>query len=314
MLSKYVPDDYVGSDAEYIRNVYLTDGRRVVHRGRLNRVSGCYYAIKNLSGDVENAYAATTIIDEIDYSALPEEHPYHRSHEGSGHEPDSWPLIRWYSSKRGILLHHTILHDGTSIKGCAQKLLSTPPDDATHRDVQIAVSDWPHAPRVPHPDEDNAFDDCETALAHSIQFEVEAAAHNWEQLYNELDTCWIADETKIIGETEDGQLYGGEIDRLTGVEDGFPVRDVYVFDYKVSDDWHPRQLVQAEAYRRTLQDDMPGIEAAVVRLGVKKDDYEVVTSNDDRWLPDTLWDMFKDRAESLYDDNLHKIALRNSGR
>jgi hypothetical protein len=314
MLSKYTPDRYSGSDAQYIRNVHLQQhDEAVVHRGRLSQLSSSYYCVETLTGDHENILAATTIRDEIDWAALPEPHPYHRSHEASGQHPTDWPLIRWYSRKRGILLHNYCLRDGKQITGRSKDLLATPTDGHSHHDVQVAVSSWQHAPRVPHPDEDGAFDDSRRALPERMSLEVDAAHRNWERLHDSLDTRHVADEQLVVGETDDGHAFGGQIDRITEVRDGLP-EGVYVLDIKLADDWHPQHLVQAEAYRRALADDMPGIEAAVARLGVEEGDYELLTSHDDEWDADELWSLFCRRTASLYDDGLYQVALANAGR
>lgn len=315
MLSQYVPDDYVGSDRAYICEVYLNaHSKRIVSRGRLNQLAARYYAIQTPTGDIENVLAGTTITGEIDYAALPPDHPYHRSHDASGHHPDDWPLIRYYAQKRGILLHHHILHDHVPLEERAEQLLATTPDDATHEDVQQAVAEWPHAPRVPPPSEDHAHDDCQRALAEYADIEARKAARNWGEIADTLNTRWITDEQLVLGETADSHVYGGEIDRLTAVERGPVLPSLYVLDFKLAREWHPRHLLQAEAYRRALADDLPGIDAAVVRLGVEEGDSEIITSHDDAWDEKELWDIFCRRADSLYEDSLYQVALANTGR
>ena len=313
MLSDHVPDDNHGSDVQYVRDVHLQSHEdAIVHRGRLSQLGGHYYRIRDLLDNERNILAGTTIADEIDWHSLPEDHDYHRSPDGSNHSSDIRPLIRWYSRKRGILLHHNCLRDGKDLAGLAEDLVSTPPEDHSHHDVQAAVAEWRHAPRVPHPDEDAAFSDAKDALAHRMAHEVDAARHNWERLNDTLDTRWVADETKVIGETPDGHAFGGEIDRLTEIRDGPVPPEVYVFDIKLADEWHPRHLVQTEAYRRALSDDMPGINAAVARLGIEDRDYELIPTSDDGWDADELWNLFSRRADSLYDGK-HSVSLRISG-
>ena len=315
MLSQYVPDDYVGSDRAYICEVYLNaHSKRIVNRGRLNQLAARYYAIQTTTGDIENVLAGTTITDEIDYATLPPDHLYQRSHNASGHHPDDWPLIRYYAQKRGILLHHYILHDDVPLEERAEHLLATTPDGTTAEDVQEAVGKWRHAPHVPLPSEDHAHDDCQRALAEYADMEARKAARNWQEIADTLDTRWIADETKVLGETPDGHVYGGQIDRLTAVENESIPPGVYVLDLKLAADWHPRHLVQAESYRRALADDFPGIDAAVVRLGVEDGESEIITSHDDEWDAEELWSLFSRRADSLYNDSLYKVALANSGR
>jgi hypothetical protein len=315
MLPDYVPDDYSGSEVQYVRDVHLTQhDESVVHRGRLNQLSGSYYRVETFLGDEENIIAATTVGEEIDWSSLLSSHQYHRSHDGSGHHPSDWPLIRWYSRKRGILLHHYCLRDNTDLQGRAEHLLATPPDEHTHHDVQEAVAEWQHAPRVPHPDEDGAYNDSERSLGERMSIEADAAHQNWQRLRDSLTTRHVADEQLVLGDTTDDHPYGGQIDRLTEIRDGPLPPDVYVLEIKLAADWHPRHLLQAEAHRRALQDDMPDISAAVARLGVKDDDYELITSHDDEWDEEELWDMFCRRAKSLYDSGLYQAALRNAGR
>jgi hypothetical protein len=316
MLSKYTPNRYTGSDAQYIRDVHLRQhDEAVVHRGRLNQLSARYYCVETLLGNKQNILSATTIAHQIDYDTLPESHPYHHGHDASGHHPSDWPLIRWYSRKRGILFHNLVLDDdGEDITGRAEDLVTTPPEDHTHEDVQEAVSSWKHTPRVPHPDEDHAYTTAEEALVSHMRDEANQAANEWDRLTLNHDIRSIADEQLVVGETDDGHPYGGQADRIATIHDG-PVKEgLYVVELKLARDTHPRHLIQAEAHRRALADDLPGISAAVVQLDVAADDYELITSHDDRWDEDELWSLFCRRTASLYDDGLYQVALANAGR
>jgi hypothetical protein len=314
MLGEYVPDeapDYFHGDHSLgvtpnVHDYLEAIVNPAVKTGSFPFNFGSYY--KPIGGVIEKpaVISGKTILDLIDWANVnfSDNSQYNRT---PNHNPDEREYIKLYSRIRGTLGHSFILFDDYDIDEAIQQAsnqVNGIKGEVSKRELYDAVVEWEGAPHITKSNA-SVHDYSEEFLKKQITLDGHIIQDNFEEIKNDLNLRRVADEAITLGETDAGHGFGCQIDRLATIEtsDSEYPPGVYVCEIKIGLEWHPSHLMQAEAYRRSLTDDLATEPHALVfRIGPENGDFTVLSDHDEIWDSGRLWELFEKKAHWIYEN------------
>lgn len=308
MLKHYLP--------HYLDNIKREQAARYAIEGIIHDSDAQSHKLTKARKDEITAYtcekhppalSAPSIIKFVDWYALPENHPLYPSRDGSGFAPEDWRLIGKYADIRGTAAH---------IRQAAES-----PEESSRRiheetaelkridkfeQMYTAVRDWSGTVEMMPLDALRSLGDDPTEhLIDRCKDESLHISENWHQAAQHHSVHPILSEARLIVKI-DGVLYCACPDQIAYVTDSPRLPPaMYSIDGKAVERIQPEHIAQAEAQRRAVEtrvaDDEP-VHAILIRLGVGRDDWDIHSSTSDDWMGDEAWQIFKQKAEVLYDD------------
>jgi hypothetical protein len=315
MLERVIPDDapdyYTGESASYASaspHDYIEDKiDPEVRTGSFQFVPGSYYKPVGRSVNRPAMIAGKTVVDSIKWGQL--DFPCNPQYERTpNHDPDDRPYIKLYGRIRGVLAHSLILNDGIDFNDAIQRAIKDIDNissDMSYQDLYEVVSKWEGAPRVKPADQEYLYDVPRSALKKRLKDESLTIADNWDDIQAELQLKRLAEEFVMIGETRDGHKYGCKVDQLSYIDttESLLQTGLFVGEIKIGERWHPSHLAQTEAYRRSFFADFDvEPKGVVIRIGPQRGDYTVLTSDDDVWDTEILWERIEQKTRWIYEN------------
>lgn len=166
--------------------------------------------------------------------------------------------------------------------------------------IRDTLIDYDQAPRV------HRFTDPDK-LVSELEAEVWDADDVWRHIKDRIEIGWRNNEVMYVHDR-----FGCQIDQLAYIEDGLP-EGMYAIDAKLSPEIHPNHLLQVEAYRRAASERFgEEVEGAIFRvIPDYESDGEVLTTHDDGWPSDELWEIIQGRLDRI-ENSLVQTCLANS--
>lgn len=312
MLTDYIPDGYGGQLGDHLARAHL--------RGRLDDINSEPRSLRhnNLTAYISEfnhpALSARCIVDSIDWHSLPETHQLKPKRDGTGWTPHEWDLISTYARIRGSAAH--ALQSAPADKEASQTLQEeiTKLEHVDNPDEMYrVVSEWSGSRDMMPPDGLQTINQTPTQeLINTCKDETRCIEDNWHRAARHHNIHPLLNEARIIVKIDD-VLYCSSPDQISHINDSPQLPPaMYNIDAKSTEKIHPKHIIQAETQRRAVasrvSEDEP-VHAILIRLGLEKEDWDIHTSLDDDWPAEKAWDMFRRRAETLYNDGLVQAEL-----
>lgn len=247
----------------------------------------------------ETVLSAHSIIGEIQQTEFPEVPA--RGADTLDNIPGSWwEYIRDYQRIVGTLAHEEIAMRTASF----DKI----PEINQWENIQTrhqAIGEWPGSPLTEVPDKANIIEDSQSYLTERARDESYYAAENYRRWAQEhgLNHPLGRELIVISSRRRQGVGYGCQLDVLGYPENSseLPQR-LTVVEIKIAESIRARHVVQAECYRRAVDEKLPArVEAVVVRVGLDRDgECSHFHSGEQGWPEEEAWSVFTDEAEQLY--------------
>lgn len=254
------------------------------------------------------------IISHIDWHALPPEHPLYGDRPRQQHSHEKQEYIQQYTAVRGAVIHRYLQSwdrdrdfeiEKNDVEGFLAQL--DPLTESTHDEIYTTISHWDGAPRIKpeYVPEDTQFEIKKAAESEALKADLEFS--KWRQK-NDIDI--LRTEHKY-SHSLSRRGHGGQADQLINITEDSSIdveKGIYAPEIKTTPSINNSHRIQAEAHRRAFSDAM-GFEIGGMILQVTPDGVDVETHLEDSWNSDALWDTFKQKIETLYDDTLLEVKL-----
>lgn len=314
MLSKYLPDRY-SEDEPFLKALLIGYIDSELYAQSVPETDLSAYISD--SKHERPILSARSITDAIDWYSLPDDHPFSPDSNGDGFTPDEWQLVREFSRIRGSTAHglHSILGAEEAAEVLDSELAAL--EDVENPETMLeAVHRWPGANRVKPPEEVEVLDRGATdVLKSTAKSGARFAGDNWDIINREHDMTVLVDEPTIPEEV-DGVPFCPCPDEVVSIPDSDALPPaIYTLDGKTGPHIKPAHIVQAEAQRRALDERLHApVHGLILRLGDERGDWDILASTDDDWLTDKAWELFRRKAEQLYDDGRVQARLEQMHR